>query len=182
MKYAYLLTLLLSACSRPDWITYPVDHYLTVQLPALPKVMNLDSLGVNKLLKQKTMASFKAFAAEDENGAYLVVVDSSARVSRISAAANRDSLYKQGISQILGRNKSNRLLSQTHFHTPAGEGVELVLSVNSPKTSTPVLVYNRTLLAHRKTYTLTFTPYTELDSAGHTIQRRRFFNSITVKP
>ena len=79
-------------------------------------------------------------------------------------------------------NKEGRLLSQTHFHTAAGEGIELVLSILSPGTSTRVLAYNRTLFAHHKLYTFTFTPFGGLDSTAHTAQRRRFFDSIVVKP
>lgn len=183
MKYGYCIVLFfLSACTPPAWITYPVDHYLTVQLPAKPKVTNLDSMGVNKLLKKKTLP-FQAFLTEDEDGAYMIVVDASARIDSIPADANRDSLYSQGIKQILARANDNRLLSRTKFHTPGGEGIEFVMRVSSPTTHTPVLIYNRTLLAHHRAYTFTFTPYEALlDSTAHAAQRRRFFDSITVKP
>jgi hypothetical protein len=183
MKHSYCVALLcLAACTSSAWITYPVDQYLTVQLPAKPKVTNLDSMGVNKLLKQKTLP-FQAFLTEDQNGIYAIVVDASSRVERIPANSNRDSLYAQGIKQILARANDNRLLSRTRFNTPAGEGIELVVRTSSPETHTPLLVYNRTLFAHHRVYTFTFTPYEALlDSTAHTAQRRRFFDSITVKP
>jgi hypothetical protein len=183
MKHSYyVVLLLLAACTSPAWITYPIDPYLTVQFPVKPKVTNLDSMGVNKLLKRKTLP-FQAFLAEDDNGAYMVVVDASARVDSIPTNVNRDSLYTLGINQVLARVEGNRLLSRTRFHTPAGEGVELVLRVSTPKTHTPILVFNRILLAHHRLYNFNFTPYEAiLDSTAHTEQRRRFFDSITVKP
>jgi hypothetical protein len=183
MKYSYCIILFsLTACASPAWITYPVDQYLTVQLPTKPKVTNLDSMGVNKLLKKKTLP-FQAFLTEGESGAYMIVVDASARVDSIPTDANRDSLYAQGIKQLLARANDNRLLSRTRFHTPAGDGVEFVMRVSSPTTHTPVLVFNRTLLAHHRAYTFTFTPYEALlDSTAHAAQRRRFFDSIIVKP
>jgi hypothetical protein len=145
MRHSYYVVLLsLAACTTPTWITYPVDQYLTVHLPAKPKVTNLDGMGVNKLLKQKTLP-FQAFLAEDQNGVYAIVVDASARVEHIPADADRDSLYAQGIKQILARANDNRLLSRTRFNTPAGEGIELVVRTSSPETHTPLLVYNRTL-------------------------------------
>jgi hypothetical protein len=106
MKHAYLLTLLLGACASPAWITFPVDRYLTVQLPAKPKETNLDSMGVNKLLKYETLP-LQAFLTQDENGAYAVVVDASSRVDSIPTNANRDSLYTLGVNQVLGQAKGN---------------------------------------------------------------------------
>jgi hypothetical protein len=183
MKHSYCVVLLcLVSCTSPAWITYPVDQYLTVKLPAKPKVTNLDSMGVNKLLKQKTLP-FQALLAEDQNGIYALVVDASSRIERIPVNSNRDSLYAQVIKQLLARAHDNRLLSRTSFNTPAGEGIELVMRTSSPETHTPLLVYNRTLFAHHRVYTFTFTPYEALlDSTAHTEKRRRFFNSITVKP
>lgn len=183
MKYSYCIVLLaLAACASPAWITYPVDQFLTIQLPAKPKVTNLDSMGINKLLRQKTLP-FQAFLAEDENGAYMIAVDTRSRVDSVSADTTPDSLYTRGITQILKRADGNQLLSRTRFHTPAGEGVEFVLRISSPITHTPLLVYNRILLAHHRLYNFNFTPYEALlDSTAHTAQRRRFFDSISVKP
>lgn len=183
MKYHYCAFLLsLAACASPAWIIFPVDQHLTVQLPAKPKATNLDSMGVNKLLKYKTLP-FQAFLAEDENGVYMIAVDASSRVDSIPTNANRDSLYTLGIKQILAREKGNRLLSRTRFHTPDGEGVELVVQISSPTTHTPLLVYDRILLAHHRLYNFNFTPYELLlDSMAHNEQRRRFFDSITIKP
>lgn len=183
MKYSYYAALLLlTACSSPRWVTYPVDSYLTVQFPVKPKVTNLDSMGVNKLLERKTLP-YKAFLAQDDNGTYMVAVDASSRTGIIPVNINRDSLYTLGIKQVLARAKDNRLLSRTRFSTPAGEGVELVVRISSPITHTPLLVYNRILLAHHHLYNFNFTPGEALlDSAAHTEQRRRFFDSIIVKP
>lgn len=182
MKHAYLVALLLSACASPAWVTYPIDPYLTVQLPAKPKATNLDSMGINKLMNYKTLP-FQAFLTEDDSGAYMVVIDASPRADSISANANRDALYTSSIRQVLARAEGNRLLSRTRFHTPAGEGVELVLRISSAKTHTPLLSYNRILLAHHRVYSFNFIPYEALlDSTAHTAQRRRFFDSITVKP
>lgn len=183
MKYSYCLSLLsFAACASPAWISYPVDQYLTLQLPVKPKVTNLDSMGVNKLLKQKTLP-LQAFLAEDENGVYMIAVDASSRVASIPVDVNRDSLYTQGVNQILQRTAGNQLVSRTRFHTSAGEGVELVVRLSSPITHTPLLVYNRILLAHHRLYNFNFTPYEALlDSTAHTAQRRRFFDSISVKP
>jgi hypothetical protein len=139
MKHSYCVVLLcLVSCTSPAWITYPVDQYLTVKLPAKPKVTNLDSMGVNKLLKQKTLP-FQALLAEDQNGIYALVVDASSRIERIPVNSNRDSLYAQVIKQLLARAHDNRLLSRTSFNTPAGEGIELVMRTSSPETHTPRL-------------------------------------------
>lgn len=183
MKYSYCVALLfLTACASPAWITYPVDPHLAVKFPVKPKVTNLDSMGVNKLLKRKTLP-YQAFLAQDDNGAYMVAVDASSRLDSIPVNVKRDSLYTLGINQILARTPDNRLLSRAKFYTPAGEGVEFVMRINSPLTHTPVLVYNRVLLAHHQAYAFTFTPSEALlDSTAHTEQRRRFFDSITIKP
>jgi len=131
MKHVYLLALLLSACASPAWITYPIDPHLTVELPAKPKATNLDSMGVNKLMNYKTLP-YQAFLAEDDNGAYMVAINATPRADSIPANASRDSLYTIGINKVVAREKGNRLLNRTRFHTPAGEGAEFVMRISSP--------------------------------------------------
>jgi hypothetical protein len=174
MKSVYLLSLLAGVCTAPAWIPFPIDRYLTVAFPAKPSVSSPASRSATKLGKANT-PPFPTFLAQDETGAYLAVV--------VDASSPRDSLTSLGATQLLGQAKDKHVLSRTRFHTPAGDGVELVMQLSSPTTHTPVLVYNRILFAHQRVYTFTFTPNEALlDSVAHNAQRRRFFDSITVKP
>jgi hypothetical protein len=183
MKYAYLLALLpLATCSTPKWEAYPIDAYLTVQLPAKPRVLSIDSTGVDKVIKdKKVLAPIRAYGAKDSYGVYSVVVNTAPPGVPIDIPASRDSLYAQGIRNTLRVNQGSRLLSKTMFNTPVGVGIAVKVAIISPNTGSPELVYNRTLLTKHRTYAFTFSPSDEDTTAG-AAQRRRFFDSITVKP
>lgn len=184
MKWVYYIVLFsLTACSAPDWTSYPIDQHVSVQLPSQPHPVNLESTGANKILKYKTLTPYQAFAVADNRAKYryTIVVNTNPMIAQVVTEAVRDSFYSQAINNTLHLSKSSYPLSRTTFRTPAGEGVEFVYSRLSSTTGKREVIYNRALLVNRKSYALSFV-IDEQDSVASDVQRRRFFNSITVHP
>jgi hypothetical protein len=184
MKYRYyVVVFFLTACSAPDWVSYPIDQHVSVQLPSRPYPVNLESTGINKRLKYKSLDPYRAFAVAD-NGAkyrYTIAVNTNPLIAQVVTEAVRDSFYNQNISKTMHLFGNSRLLSKTTFHTPAGEGVEYAFSALASKTGKREVLYTRMLLVSHKNYVLGFA-IDQQDSVASDEQRRRFFNSITVKP
>lgn len=183
MKKYYLLALLpLCSCTQEDWVTYPVDQHLTVQLPMRPQTLNLKQMGVDKALKYKSLDKLSALGAADEYGLYGIVINSAVSSNKSSQLIARDSLYNHGIQAMLRANPGSLLLKRTTFPSLAGNGVEVIASVIFKEKGTRALVFNRTLVVADKSYSFTFNPKGEQDSITGSAQRRRFFHSITVIP
>jgi hypothetical protein len=181
--FLFAALLLLSACAGPDWITYPIDQHVTVQLPAMPQVVDFGASGVNKAFKYQGLSHTQAFTVGNSHAKrrYLISVNTAPVIAEVKNERIHDSLYNQGIAATLHLLNKGRLLRKTSFSTPAGKGVDVVFSMISSATGKQEVLYNRSLFAHHKTYSFGFLLDNE-DSIASNEQHRRFFNSIIVKP
>ena len=89
-------------------------------------------------------------------------------------------MFYDGEIKGMVQDQGSTLLSRKPFSTSAGEGVAVTYRLAATQDSKAMIVFSRTFVAKRSSYTLTF-----LQADGDTtsgVARRRFFNSITVKP
>ena len=170
MKLRYLLALPLLAFTADNWQPFSFDKHVTVQLPAAPFDMTEDA-GVP--------AGAHAFAAQSGSEAYQITGPLPVPpVLNVQDARGRG-LYYDGIVKGLVQEQGNVLLSRKPFSTVAGEGV--VVTYKSPATadSPEMTLFSRAFIVNRGTYVLT---YFRTDADTFSVARRRFFNSLKVKP
>lgn len=180
MRYTYLLLLLLlAACSSSEWKSYPINEHLNVQLPTAPEKVDLQKQRGLPNVDPATLHQMQAFTSSDDYGVYSIVINPAD--SATLGLLPRDSLYNDGIHQMLLTYQGN-LRKRTSFSTPAGNGVEVLLDAVVPKVGKHVLTGVRLLLVGHQSFAFTAVPYAETDTSLATTQRRRFFDSITVKP
>lgn len=172
-----LLFLLVNACASSDWSTYPIDNHLAVRLPSPPKAVNLQKQKGLPEVPAAALQHVQAFVSTDDYGAYTVLINPVDSVG----LQPRDSFYNDRIRQVL-LTQQGRLLTRTSFSTPAGRGVEALLDVLPPNIGKHVLMGVCSVLVGQNNYALCFVPYAETDSSRGRICRRRFFDSIVVKP
>ena len=97
--------------------------------------------------------------------------------------ARRMSFYAGGLSALL-RSERGQLVAQTSFSTAGGAGVEYKYKAMDRATGKRIIKFMRCLVVDSIGYSLNFVAADKLDSLGiaGAEQRRRFFNSITVRP
>jgi hypothetical protein len=103
-------------------------------------------------------------------------------ISQRDTAGRRD--YYAGVVQSVLHDEQGQPITRSYFSTPAGAGLELKYKGRHQVTGKQVIKYIRSLVVDSVGYSLNFIPTDQQDSLGiaGNEQRRRFFNSITVKP
>ena len=181
--YAFsLLALLVASCAPSPWVWNTIDSRVAVQTPTPLQTEGVDSYKAD--LKAKgvdvaALASVKNLAAHAADGSIYEVACFPAAANLVQLS--RTQYYDQAINGLI-KAYGARITERSTFSTPAGEGVELkyIVRVEGEKTAG----YQRLLLIGKVGYVLSFTQPTTLDTTdlAGAEQRRRFFNSITVKP
>jgi hypothetical protein len=175
----YLLLLPLLAFTAADnWQPFAIDQHVAVQLPTPPAEADLAKLAPGQNLHHMRM-----WMARAPEGIYQVIrIPATATISQADTAGRR--AFYAGTLASLMRNEKGQLLVLTHFATSAGAGIEYKYKSVHRATGKHVIKYGRSLLADSVAYALNFLPTDNQDSTGMAgnAQRRRFFNSITVKP
>ena len=181
IRYLHVL-LFLPACTSPDWKAYEVDQHVTVQLPRQPVPINLAGMHFASPATQQTAASsgVRALNTSDSACTYGIIINSEALAANLSQPVVPDSFYNQGIRNVLQR-QHVRLLVRSTFMTAAGPGIEVKFGPASA-TSSAAGQYIRTVLVGRACYTFIFHSRDKEIELNTIEQRRRFFNSIVVKP
>lgn len=191
MKHLFLLTgLLLAGCSstpneKPNidtWQPFAVDGQLTVQLPAAAKELDAG------LLQNTTQfpAHTRAWMARAPEGLYVVMRIPVSNAHRIAQqdTAQRRAFYQDVVRGALAEEEHAHLLKHSYFQTAGGSGVEIMYTAWDAVSGQRRVRYMRSLSLDSIGYNLIFRPTDKLDSTGTAgnAQRRRFFDSITVKP
>jgi hypothetical protein len=174
----YLLLLPLLASTADTWQPFTVDKQVSVQLPAQPIEIALAKLAPGKNLQHTRMWTLRV-----AEGIYQVLrLPNTHSIPRTDTAGRR--AFYAGLLTSVMRNESGQLLAVTSFPTTGGASMEYQYKGLHKGTGKRVIKYGRTLLVDSINYTLNFIPADSLDSLGlaGAEQRRRFFNSITVKP
>jgi hypothetical protein len=181
MKKPYLLALLLPLVSAAfaDWLPFAIDKQVAVQLPSQPTEVDLA-----KLMPSNNMQHTRMWALRAPEGIYMVLrlPTGSGIISQRDTAGRRD--YYAGVVQSVLHDEQGQPITRSYFSTPAGAGLELKYKGRHQVTGKQVIKYIRSLVVDSVGYSLNFIPTDQQDSLGiaGNEQRRRFFNSITVKP
>lgn len=183
MKYLYRLSslflgcLFLAAFTLADWVPFPVDERVTVQLPAQPTEMDL-----SKMLSPEQLKSNHIYVVKDEYGIYQVIKSATGlSAEKTVLAATRQDYYNGVIEGLLNREQGT-LIAQSTFPTAGGEGLEIKYKSLHKGTGKRVIKYTRSLLSGTTAYSFNFVPTNQQDTTGMSgnQQRRRFFESIVV--
>lgn len=180
MKHYVFAALLLTGLAAqgqgvPNWRPFVLDSHLTVELPAKAKYFGPTETG--QVLAVRSWAT-----RTPQAGFFIVRVPTMLPVTK-GDTAQRHRYYRSLIKSTLTDTHS-RLLSRTTFLTAGIDGVELKLRSIDNVTGSPTIRYMRSIVLGSFGYDLLFqsaTPNDSVDSVCNA-QRRRFFNSITVKP
>jgi hypothetical protein len=178
MKKVYLLALLpLLAFTLVDWQSFAIDKRLIVQLPTPPAEVNL-----TKVAPAQAAAHARMWALRAAEAVYLVVRLPTGLIGKSDTTSRRS--YYAGVLSAVLQDERGQLISQTSFPTAGGAGMEIKYKAMSQVTGKKAIKYMRFLLVDSIGYSLLFQPTDKQDSLGlaSAEQRRRFFNSITVKP
>jgi len=173
MKHIYLLALPLLAFTADNWQPFSVDKQVSVHLPAKPSEMTKEEVG-------NIPAGAHVFVAESDGNIYQLTGPVPVPAALKTQDASARSMFYDGEIKGMVQDQGSTLLSRKPFSTSAGEGVAVTYRLAATQDSKAMIVFSRTFVAKRSSYTLTF-----LQADGDTtsgVARRRFFNSITVKP
>lgn len=182
MKNPYVVTLLLVpfvSAAFAEWLPFPVDNHVSVQLPSHPTEIDL-----RKLMPAAAMQHARLWALRAPEGVYMVMrlrigIGS---ITQRDTAGRRD--YYAGVMQAVLHDEQGQPISRSYFSTPAGAGLELKYKGRHQATGKQVLKYIRSLVVDSVGYSLNFIPTDQQDSLGlaGNEQRRRFFNSLVATP
>jgi hypothetical protein len=182
MKKPYLQALLLVpfvSAAFAEWVPFTVDKHVAVQLPSQPTEIDLA-----KLMPSAAMQHARLWALRAPEGVYMLMRlrTGSASISQRDTAGRRD--YYAGVIQAVLQDEHGQPLTRSYFATPAGAGAEFQYKGRHQVTGKQVIKYIRTLVIDSVGYSLNFIPTDQQDSLGlaGNAQRRRFFNSLLVKP
>jgi len=177
----YLLLLPLFAFAPSDtWQSFTIDKQIAVQVPTRPSEANID-----KLAAAHHYSPTRVWTTKAPEGVYFII-RTAGRASESIGRQNttqRQALYTSVIQAALQSDKSE-LLTRTSFPTAGGAGCEIKYKGSHPVTQRRIIKYLRYLVVDSVGYSFQFLPANPYDSLGlaGAEQRRRFFNSITVKP
>lgn len=191
-KPYYLLWLLvgglsLAAFTLADWVTFALNEQVSVQLPAQPTELELSktlSPEQAKTLSPEQVQNNHVYVTKDAYGAYQVVQSAtSLSAEKTALAATRAAFYQRILQGVL-KHEHGTLVAQSPFPTAGGEGLEITYRHLRRGTGKPVLTVARHLLVGTTSYGFYFVSLDQQDSTGTSgnAQRRRFFESIEVKP
>jgi hypothetical protein len=179
VKKGYLLIpLSLSACRLPHLQTFALDTQVTVELPNQPRLID-----AHKYRQLKHPERIKLWVLGTLGGAYQLI----RAVNPALHIANRDTLgqeayYRRKVKELIKRNAL--IIASRPFSVGGIRGRDIIYK--SHATPQPKVIYSRSFVLDSVGYTLNFIPTfqeeTSLLSSLEAKQRRRFFNSITVKP
>lgn len=136
-----------------------------------------------KLAPGKNLQHTHVWALRATEGIYQVLrLPNTHSIPRTDTAGRR-SFYAGVLASVI-RNESAQLLSVTPFPSAGGAGIEYKYKGLHKGSRKRVIKYGRVLLLDSIGYTLNFVPTDQQDSLGiaGAEPRRRFYNSITVKP
>jgi hypothetical protein len=173
-----LLLLPLFAFTADTWQPFAIDSRVSLQLPTHPT-----ELDFAKLAPTRKPDHTRIWLLRAPEGTYQVIrLPNNSTISSTDTAGRR--AFYTGVLTSVMRNESGQLLLITPFPTSAGAGMEYKYKAMHKGTGKHVIKYTRILLADSIAYTLNFVPIDRQDSLGiaGAAQRRRFFDSITVKP
>lgn len=193
MKKPYYLLLLLvgsfslAAFTLADWVSFALDERVSVQLPAQPTELALSktlSPEQSKTVSPEQVKNNHVYVTKDAYGAYQVVQSAtSLSAEKTALAATRANFYQRILQGVL-KHEHGTLIAQSTFPTAGGEGLEITYRYLRKGTGKPVITVARHLLVGTISYGFYFVPLDQQDSTGTSghQQRRRFFESIAVKP
>jgi hypothetical protein len=174
----HLLLLPLLSFAADTWQSFAVDGLVTVQLPSQPT-----ELDVAKLAPGRNMRGTRVWLVQAPEGFYQVIrTAGGTHITRADTTGRR--FFYKGVAYSIVHNRQGQLLSSTPFSTAGGAGMEFKYRGIHQGTGKRVISYTRSLVLDSITYALNFIPTDKTDSLGlaGAEQRRRFFNSIMVKP
>ena len=177
----YLLLLPLLAFAPSDtWQSFSIDKQVAVQMPMRPSEANLD-----KLAAAHYYSPTRVWTAKAPEGVYFVI-RTAGKVSESIGRQNtaqRQALYTTVIQAAL-QSDQGELVTRTSFPTAGGDGCEIKYRGSHPLTQRRIIKYLRYLVVDSIGYSFQFLPANPYDSLGlaGAAPRRRFFNSIVVKP
>lgn len=149
-------------------------------MPTPPSEANID-----KLATAHHYSPTRVWTSRTPEGAYFII-RTAGRASESIGRQNstqRQALYSIIIQAAL-QSDQGELLTRTAFPTAGGAGCEVKYKGTHPLTQRRIVKYLRYLVVDSVGYSFQFLPANPYDSLGlaGAEQRRRFFNSITVKP
>ena len=173
-----LLLLPLLACTALDWQPVAIDQRVTVQLPAQPTEVDFAKLAPNMKPDYTRLWMLRA-----PEGIYQIMRSPQGMNIGPQDEASRDAFYRGMLSSLL-RNDKGQLVAMTPFPAAGGTAIEYEYKGIHKGTGKRVLKFVRCLVLDSISYTLNFTPTDKLDSLGlaGAEQRKRFYNSLTIKP
>jgi hypothetical protein len=178
-RYLLLLPLLTFAAAN-TWQPFAIDKQVAVRVPTQPTEAN-----IAKLATAHHYSPTRVWTAKAPEGAYFIIRTAGKASESIGRqnSSQRQALYTSVIRAALQSDKGE-LLTRTSFLTDGGAGCEVKYKGTHPLTQQRVIKYLRYLVVDSVGYSFQFLPANAYDSLGiaGAEQRRRFFNSITVKP
>jgi hypothetical protein len=184
MKSVTLLLFPLLAFATDTWRPFVVDKMLTVQLPAAATEVNL-----SKLLPLDQTQRIPVYTRmwvvrtkEGMCGIMRIPNPDKLRINKNDTAQRRAFYERVERSALIEANA--RLLTHTTFSTAGNTGIEFKYLAPNESSGQYNVSYTRSLVLDSVSYSLIFRPANPTDLSGRSgaEQRRRFFNSIIVKP
>lgn len=179
-RYAFLLfctALPLLSFALDTWSTYTVDTQFSLQLPAPPQEIDPAKLGIQQ-------SDMRLFIASDKVGLYQItrMQVSPDESENITLSKDRQDFYDGFVRAMVG-DLQGKLLAQTTFSSPAGDGIEIKFRAPHKATGLKTIKYGRVLLVGNVCYGLNFLPRDLQDTAGVSgeQERKQFFTGFTVK-
>lgn len=177
----YLLLIPLVAFVPPSkWQPFAIDKQVVVQVPTQPSEANID-----KLATAHHYSPTRVWTVKAPEGTYFIIRTAGKASESIGRqnTTQRQALYNSVIQAALQSDRGV-LLTRTFFATAGGNGCEVKYKGTHPLTQRRVIKYLRYLVVDSIGYSFQLLPSNPYDSLGlaGAEQRRRFYNSITVKP
>jgi hypothetical protein len=172
MKLIYLLALPLLAFTADNWQPFSLDKQVSVRLPTKPFEMTKEEVG-------DLPAGAHVFAAQSGNEAYQLTGPLPVPAALKPQDTKARDLFYEGMLKGLVQDQGNTLLARSTFSTVAGEGVAVTYQSPATADTKEMTLFSRVFIVNRSSYALT---YLRADGDTSSGNRRRFFNSITVKP
>jgi hypothetical protein len=179
VKKTYLLALLfLAACKLPHRQQFALDTRVTVELPGQPYVLN-----PNKVRTVKHPEHMKIWWLRTLGGMYLLYRTLNPKLHIAADDTVSRSLHYERVQTILKSEHAQGIVARP-FLVAGIEGRDFTYKSFRRSTGKIETRYMRSLLLDSVSYVLLFIPTSQVGIIGYASdsQRRRFFNSMTVKP
>lgn len=174
----YLLTLPLLAFAADAWQPFALDQHVSMLVPATPQELDLQAMGGPPapmpagahVYMVQTPTEFYQL-----EGPLVLPAD-----TKLGTSDERKAYFYDVVKGLLMSGPRTTLLRSTPFAIPGAEGVMTTYRTQLAGIPHPIIRYNCCLLAGHTSYILVFFRADGDTTSG--AARRRFFNSITVKP